>query len=116
MSAKQTKGAWGWHGEAVTEGLSLSKHYNPPVSSADSPLYTRGPFPVPTIILQITLRVCKRQEIIPQDLLFQIVVLLTKKRGEIHLAFAIVFLFWEDEGPIYSVGGLPKWALKQRVK
>ena len=33
----------------------VSTHRNPPVSSADSPLYTRGPFPVPTIILQITM-------------------------------------------------------------
>ena len=32
-------------------------------------------YPFPTIILQITLRVCKLAELIPQDLLFQIVVL-----------------------------------------
>ena len=38
-------------------GIAFIVHYNPPVSSADSPLYTRGPFPVPTIILQITLLV-----------------------------------------------------------
>ena len=49
------KGRWLPVGQ--TEGLSLSTHHNPPVSSADSPLYTRGPFPVPTIILQITLLV-----------------------------------------------------------
>ena len=36
-------------------GIAFIVHYNPPVSSADSPLYTRGPFPVPTIILQITM-------------------------------------------------------------
>ena len=47
------KGRWLPVGQ--TEGLSLSTHHNPPVSSADSPLYTRGPFPVPTIILQITM-------------------------------------------------------------
>ena len=47
------KGRWLPVGQ--TEGLSLSLLYNPPVSSADSPLYTRGPFPVPTIILQITM-------------------------------------------------------------
>ena len=47
----------GWLPVGQTEGLSLSTHYNPLVSSADSPLYTRGPFPVPTIILQITLLV-----------------------------------------------------------
>ena len=46
-----------WLPAGQTEGLSLSIHHNPPVSSADSPLYTRGPFPVPTIILQITLLV-----------------------------------------------------------
>ena len=49
------KGRWLPAGQ--TEGLSFSTHYNPPVSFADSPLYTRGPFPVPTIILQITLLV-----------------------------------------------------------
>ena len=47
------KGRWLPAGQ--TEGLPLSMQYNPPVSSADSPLYTRGPFPVPTIILQITI-------------------------------------------------------------
>ena len=46
MSAKQTKGAWGWHGEAVTEGLyGIDKGTIPQSAcSADSPLYTRGPF------------------------------------------------------------------------
>ena len=39
------KGRWLPVGQ--TEGLSLSTHHNPPVSSADSPLYTRGPFPIP---------------------------------------------------------------------
>ena len=33
----------------------INRLYDPPVSFADSPLYTRGPFLHPTIILQITL-------------------------------------------------------------
>ena len=44
-----------WLPAGQTEGLSVPTHYNPPVSFADSPLYTRGPFPTPTIILQITM-------------------------------------------------------------
>ena len=51
-----------WLPAEQTEGLSLSTSCNPPVSSADSPLYTRGPFPVPTIILQITMLLFVKEE------------------------------------------------------
>ena len=57
MGAKPPLCKGRWLPVGQTEGLPLSLLYNPPVSSADSPLYTRGPFPVPTIILQITLLV-----------------------------------------------------------
>ena len=45
MSPKATeRGAEVANPKGLTEGLSFSEDYNPPVSFAASPLYTRGPF------------------------------------------------------------------------
>lgn len=45
MSPKATeRGAEVANPKGLTEGLLFSEDYNPPVSFAASPLYTRGPF------------------------------------------------------------------------
>ena len=81
------KGRWLPVGQ--TEGLSLSTHYNPPVSSADSPLYTRGPFPVPTIILQITM-------------------LLFVKGEDLYCAFSVTAILLYRHMPQGTVPGRPR--------
>ena len=52
-------------------GIVFIAHYNPPVSSADSPLYTRGPFLCAyNNFTNYAVSICKGTQIIPQDLLF----------------------------------------------